>query len=473
MNAYLISQLPLISGIFALPILAPALVRGKDLISAIISILSVAGTIVLMCLLPASSKYYGGAILVTALGKSVAGIALTFIILAFVLTYGYLQRIHVMEVEWRLTVLFISLGIYNLSFAEDLATIFIAFELLSIPSYALVGFSRRDGRSNEAGMKYLVLGIIGSAFLLIGITFVYGASGQIFISGIKEDLMAGLAIARTSPSGQLEIDLYRIALGAFIASLFFKTAVAPFHGWLLDVYKGSSYAALSIIGVAAKVAGFGLLFKLLHGPFEPLRETWTSILGLAAIASFVFGGFQGLYQRNVKRILASSSVLNAGFILLSMLGDGRQFTFYLAAYSAATLGVIAYLMSSGTAHADVDVVEDLHGTSRKHPAVALGFTVVLCSSAGVPLTAGFIAKFGVIYSMLQGPEKLPGLAAVAGALCSVLAFYYYFKIIRAIWFESEIVTQVREQKRAYLIVCVLLVCALLAGGIYPPALTWI
>lgn len=176
MNAYLISQLPLISGIFALLILAPALVRGKDLISAIISILSVAGTIVLMCLLPASSKYYGGAILVTALGKSVAGIALTFIILAFVLTYGYLQRIHVMEVEWRLTVLFISLGIYNLSFAEDLATIFIAFELLSIPSYALVGFSRRDGRSNEAGMKYLVLGIIGSAFLLIGITFVYGVS---------------------------------------------------------------------------------------------------------------------------------------------------------------------------------------------------------------------------------------------------------------------------------------------------------
>ncbi len=473
MNEYLIAQLPLIIGIFGLLVLAPTKVGSKDLIAACGACIAVIGTLILIALLPLGGRYYGGAILITQTGKAVAVIGLVFVSGALALTYGYLDRVHVLETEWRLTVLFIALGIVNLSFAEDLATIFIAFELLSIPSYALVGFSRRDGRSNEAGMKYLVLGIVGSAFLLIGITFVYGASGQIFVAGIREDLATAMAVGRVSPPAQLEVDLYRIALGAFLASLFFKTAVAPFHGWLLDVYKGSSYAALTVIGIAAKVAGFGLLYRLLHGAFEPLRDTWTTILSLGAIASFVFGGFQGLRQTNVKRILAASSVLNAGFILLAMLGDGRQFVYYLAAYSAATLGVIAGFMSAGTAHGDVDTVDDLAGLGRRYPWTGIALTILLCSSAGIPLTAGFLAKFGVLYGMFQNPERLPVIASVVGALASVLAFYYYFTMVRSVWFEPEAVHYDREPKRNYVFVYAALAAILLVAGVYPPAFSWI
>jgi len=467
MNEYLISQIPLIVGIFSLLVIAPISSRFKDLGSLLIALLALTGTLILTAMLPEKSRYFGGAVLITGTGKSLALLSLFFVITAIALTEGYLEKIHVPIPEWRLTVLFVTLGIINLCFAEDLATVFVSFELLSIPSYALVGFSRHDGRSNEAGIKYLILGILGSAFFLLGITFVYGASGQIFLSGIREDLAAALAMSGTDVRIQSEIDLYRIALGAFLIALFFKTAVAPFHGWLLDVYKGGSYAALSIVAVPAKIAGFGLIFRLLHGPFEPLRETWTTVLALAAVVCFLVGGLQGIRQDNVKRILACSSILNAGFILLSMLGDGKQFVYYLAVYSAATIGVIAVLMAYGTTGADVDEVEDIIGVARKHPVTAVGFTILLFSSAGVPMTAGFLAKLGVFYGMFQNPERLPIIAGITGALCSVMAFYYYFRLIRTVWFEPETTPTSRSLRTNYVGIATLLACLLLIGGLAP------
>lgn len=468
MNDYFILLLPLSVSIFVVLILAPQEFKGRNLGSLILSVTGVAATIVMTGLIP-EGRYFGGAILVTAPGKMLAYLILGFTGLALVSTAGYLEKIHVPECEWRLTVLFITLGALNLCFAEDLITIFVAFELLSIPAYALVGFSRRDGRSNEAGMKYLILGILGSAFFLLGIVLLYGASGQIFLTSIKESLAAAQASAHADPGGIREMDYYRLALGAFLAALFFKLGVAPFHGWLFDIYKGSSYAALSIVGVAAKVAGFALTYRLLRGAFDPLRDTWMTLISLGAIASFLFGGIQGIRQDNVKRMLAASSVMSAGFVMLALGGDERQFVFYLFTYAAATMAMVAAFQALGTRGADIDSVQDLSGLGTQLPLVAGILTLAVVSQAGVPLTAGFLAKFGVLYSVFQSPELLPRIAASAGVIGSVLSFYFYFRIVRVLWFEPEFAGVPRETRIQYVLVAGTLAFALLFFGLLPSA----
>lgn len=468
MNDYFILLVPLAASIFLVLILAPQEFRGRDAGSLILSVVGVIATIVMVGLIP-EGRYFGGAILVTAAGKMLAYLVLGFAALAFLSTAEYLHKIHVPACEWRLTVLFIALGAVNLCFAEDLITIFVAFELLSIPAYALVGFSRRDGRSNEAGMKYLILGILGSAFFLLGIVLLYGASGQIFLTSIKESLAAAQASAHANPTGIREMDYYRLALGAFLASLFFKLGVAPFHGWLFDVYKGSSYAALSIVGVAAKLAGFALAYRILRGAFDPLRDTWMTLISLGAIASFLFGGLQGIRQDNVKRMLAASSVMSAGFVMLALGGDERQFVFYLFTYAAATLAMVAAFQALGTRAADIDSVHDLSGLGTQLPLVAGILTLAVVSQAGVPLTAGFLAKFGVLYSVFQSPELMPRIAASAGVIGSVLSFYFYFRIVRVLWFEPEFAGVPRETRIQYVLVAGSLSFALLFFGIFPSA----
>lgn len=468
MNDYFLLLLPLSVSIFLVLLLAPQQIRFRDTATLILSVSGVAATLAMVFLIP-EKGYFGGAVVVTPAGKSLAALVLGFAVLALISTTGYLEKIHVPQPEWRLTVLFITLGGLNLCFAEDIITIFVSFELLSIPSYALVGFSRRDGRSNEAGMKYLILGIIGSAFFLLGMVFLYGASGQIFLTSIRDSLAAAMASAQANPGGVREVDYYRIALGALLASMFFKLGVAPFHGWLFDIYKGSSYAALSIVGVAAKVAGFALAYRLLRTAFDPLRDTWVVLISIGAVISFLLGGFQGLRQDNVKRILAASSVMSAGFVLLALPGDEQQFLFYLYTYAAATLAMIVSLQAFGTRGADIDSVHDLSGLGTVLPAAAGVLTLAVISQAGVPLTAGFLAKFGVLYSVFQSPELLPRIAAAAGVIGSVLSFYFYFRIVRVLWFEPEFAGVPRETRPVYLAVAGLLAFSLLFFGLFPSA----
>lgn len=468
MNDYLILLLPLCVTIFLVLVLAPQTFRLRDVGGLFLSIVGVLSTIIMVGLIP-EGRYFGGAILVTLPGKALAYLVLGFAAVALVSTAGYLEKVHVPECEWRLTVLFITLGALNLCFAEDLITIFVAFELLSIPSYALVGFSRRDGRSNEAGMKYLILGILGSALFLFGIVLLYGASGQIFLSSIRDSLAAAQASSIANPTGLREIDYYRLALGCLLASLFFKLGVAPFHGWLFDIYKGSSYAALSIVGVAAKVAGFALAYRILRGAFDPLRDTWMTLVALGALASFIFGGIQGIRQDNVKRMIAASSIMSAGFVMLALCGDERQFIFYLFTYAAATMAMVAAFQALGTKAADIDSVHDLSGLGTQLPLLAGFLTLAVLSQAGIPLTAGFLAKFGVLYSVFQSPELLPRVAAAAGVIGSVLSFYFYFRIIRVLWFEPEFAGVPRETRLQYVAVAGALSLSLLFFGLFPSA----
>jgi NADH-quinone oxidoreductase subunit N len=447
MNAYILSQLPLLLGFAGLLVLATVAPKGSsrtDSLSHLITLVALAFSAVFTAVwLMPGEEFFGGAIRVTLIGRSIAYGSLALAFLAALLSSDYLAKIHVRATDFRMVVLAQAIGLFHLPLAGDLATLFIAFELISIPSYVLAGFNFRDGRANEAGLKYLLLGALASVLFLLGLAFLYGATGELHLAAIQNKIGAYML------TGSLpELLLAKTALAFLLAALLFKVAAAPFHAWLPDVYQGTNLASLAFIAAPAKVVLFGLAALLLWGPFAYLHETWKPLLLIVALLSAVFGNFQALAQTGVngqgglvKRVLAYSSTVNAGFILLALFLDSAgAFLFYLMAYGVTVIGVIAALMALGTRGADVDVTGDLRGLGRLHPWIAGGLTVLLFSLAGIPLTAGFAAKFAVISeALVPGFEPARGLLPVliASVVLGLVSFVFYFRIIRALWLPYE------------------------------------
>lgn len=440
MNAYLIAQLPLLVGFAALLVLAavrPRVSRAGDALSHGITLvaLGLATALSAAWLMP-GEEFFGGAIRVTLIGRAVAVTALALSFGAALLSGPYLGKVRARAPEFRMVILAQALGLFHLPLAGDLATLFIAFELVSIPSYVLAGFNFRDARANEAGMKYLLLGALASALFLLGLSFLYGATGELHLAAIRDSIGAMLL-----DGGDPRLVLVKASLAFLLAALLFKVAAAPFHFWLPDVYQGSNLASLAFIASPAKVALFGLIALLLWGPFAYLHETWKPLLLAAALLSALFGNFQALGQRNLKRIIAFSSVVNAGFLLLSLfLDSAAAFLLYLAAYGVTVLGAFAAFMALGTRSADVDEVADLNGLGRKHPWFAAVLTLMLFSLAGIPLTAGFAAKFSVAEgAFVPGFQPASGLVPVlvASVVLSLVSFAFYFRMLRALWFAPS------------------------------------
>ncbi|MDB5047598.1 MAG: nuoN [Fibrobacteres bacterium] len=436
MNPYLLSQLPLIGGFVFLLVLASLMPHRKEGISSIIAIISLCSTAVAIWIfLPEGAQYFGGAIRVTSVGKLVAYVCLGLTAIGMVLSEDYLDKVRVNGLDWRMVVLALALGMVNLSLAGDLATLFIAYELVSIPSYVLAGFSHKDPRSNEAGMKYLLLGVFTSVLFLLGLSFIYGATGEINLLAIHDKLARAVEAGATA-----DLTLAKIGLAFLMGAVLFKVAVAPLHSWLPDVYQGTNLASLAIISSPVKVAVFGMLGMLLWGVFEPLSDLWKPVLLLGAALSAIMGNLQAIVQTNIKRLVAYSAVVNGGFILLGILVNSVPIVvFYLGSYGIMTMGSWAALMAMGTRHADVDEISDLAGMGKTHRWLALALTVILLSYAGIPLTSGFAAKFGVVLDALRPDAGLPPMTlwvvflSVCGGLVS---FYFYFQIIRAMWLQS-------------------------------------
>jgi NADH-quinone oxidoreductase subunit N len=469
-NSYLLTQVPILVAFAALLLIGAFPLPARERITHFFCVAGIAGTAILLWLkLEVGSAYFGEAIRITSVGRVIAYLGLALCLIGVILSEDYLDKLRIRAVEWRMVVLAMALGIEHLALAGDLATLFIAFELVSIPSYILAGFNHHDGRANEAGMKYLVLGVFASALFLLGIAFLYGATGQIHLASIHESLSRAVNEGRAA-----DLALAKISLALFAGSLFFKVGVAPFHSWLPEVYLGSNYASLAFIGGPAKVAIFGMLAMLLWGPFQPLYETWKPLLLLGAACCAIIGNLQAIAQTQVKRLLAYSAVANAGFLLLAFITGGRDtIILYLAAYGLTSMGAFAALMAFGTKTADIDELSDLLGLGKKHPLLASLFTFVLLSYAGIPLTAGFAAKFGVAFEFFK-PGSMFGNTAVGvlvlSLVTSLISFYYYFKIVRALWMKPESsldqeLTVERDWKLSTVFALVLCVAAVLALGL--------
>ena len=319
-------------------------------------------------------------------------------------------------------------GMYFLASGTELVTIFVGLETMAITFYILVGFLRSDQRSNEAALKYLLLGSFSSGFLAYGFSILYGLSGSTKL----RDIAAAVA-ARDPWDPILLLGIATTAVG-----LLFKISAAPFHMWAPDAYEGAPTPITAFLAVGSKAASFAILLRLFLGPLGTARVAWEPIMIAAAVLSIFVGNLAAVTQTNTKRLLAYSGINHAGYILLGMIAgspDGiKGVLVYLLVYMFMNLGaflVLASLARQGIAGEDIN---DLNGLMKRAPAHALWMLVFMVSLAGIPPAGGFFGKYFIFLSLVQtGHYALAVIAAVFAAV----SVYYYFRIVKAMFVEPE------------------------------------
>jgi NADH-quinone oxidoreductase subunit N len=313
---------------------------------------------------------------------------------------------------------------YFLATGTDLVTLFIGLELMALCFYIMVAFLRGDKRSNEAGMKYLLLGAFSSGFLLYGFSVLYGLSGSTRLHEVAA------ALAQRQPWDPLVL----LALGTTAVGLLFKISAVPFHMWAPDAYEGAPTPITAYLSVASKAASFAFLLRMFLGPFASLRNVWEPLLIAIAIATMTVGNLAAISQTNIKRLLAYSSISHAGYMLLGLIAGNatgiKGVAVYLLVYTFMNLG--AFLVVVALRRKDVigDDLEDLSGLMRKSPGYALLMLIFMLSLAGIPPTAGFLGKYYIFLSLIEtGHYAL----AVIATLYVAVAIYYYFRVVRSMF----------------------------------------
>ncbi|HHP7231015.1 MAG TPA: NAD(P)H-quinone oxidoreductase subunit N [Xenococcaceae cyanobacterium] len=340
----------------------------------------------------------------------------------------YVQQSGTSLAEFIGIMLTATLGGMFLSGANELVTIFIALEMLSISSYLMTGYMKRDPRSNEAALKYLLIGASSSAIFLYGISLLYGLSGgETNLLAIAQRLAVSANI--TDVTGTQSLGL-AISLVFVIAGIAFKISAVPFHQWTPDVYEGSPTPVVAFLSVGSKAAGFALAIRLLVTAFAPLTEQWHFIFTALAILSMVLGNVVALAQTSMKRMLAYSSIAQAGFVTIGLIAGTdtgySSMIFYLLVYLFMNLGaftcVILFALRTGT-----DQIAEYAGLYQKDPLLTLGLSICLLSLGGIPPLAGF---FGKIYLFWAGWQAgIYGLVLL-GLITSVISIYYYIRVVK-------------------------------------------
>jgi NADH-quinone oxidoreductase subunit N len=338
--------------------------------------------------------------------------------------------------EYYTLLLFSAAGMMLMASAGDLIMVFLGLELLSIPLYILAGFSRRRLESEEASIKYLLLGAFASGFLLYGIALVYGASGSTNLNCVAEALgaRAGAATVECPSTVPLEgagVPAMMLAgIGMLIVGLGFKAAVAPFHVWTPDVYEGSPTAVTAYMSVAAKAAAFAAILRVFLTAFPSLVQDWSGMLGIIAILTIIIGNTVAIAQQNIKRLLAYSSIAHAGYILIAVVAANelgvQSVLYYTLAYTLMNLGAFAVVILLGRRGEENVMIADYAGAGYRQPLLGVAMTIFMLSLAGIPPTAGFFGKF-YIFSAAIDAGQFP--LAVVGILGSVISVYYYLRVI--------------------------------------------
>lgn len=333
-----------------------------------------------------------------------------------------------MQTEVFPLALFALAGMMTFVAANDLLTMFIALEVLSLPLYLLCGLARRRRLlSQEAAVKYFLLGAFASAFFLYGLALLYGYAGSVKLADIA-----------TAAAGAQRSDTLLLAgLGLLVVGLLFKASVGPFHTWTPDVYQGAPTAITAFMGSATKVAAFGALARVLFVAFGDTRWEWRPVLWGVAIASMAIGAVLGITQTDIKRMVAYSSIAHAGFLLLGAMTITAAGTsgllFYLLAYSFNTLATFAVMTLVRDADGEATHLSQWAGLAKRSPVVAGVMTLLLLGLAGVPLTSGFTAKFAVFSAALD--DGMAVLVVIA-LLASAVAAFYYVRVIVLMYFSE-------------------------------------
>jgi NADH-quinone oxidoreductase subunit N len=349
------------------------------------------------------------------------GVTYSLAALALFMSGGFLKTVQMERYEYPLLVTFGSLGAGMMLSANDLMTLYVGIETLSLSSYVLAAFKRDSVKSAEAGLKYFVLGALASGLLLYGSALIYGFSGG-----------TGYAAIAAAPSS---IGLV-FGLVFLICGLAFKASAAPFHIWTPDVYEGAPAPVVAFFSTAPKIAAVGLLAHVLFTAFGTHADSWQQIIAIIAALSMLIGAFGALMQNSIKRILAYSSISNVGFALIGIAAGeeigAASVLVYMTLYVVATLGLFGGVLALRRGGKAIDQISDLNGLVKSKPGIALGLLVLIFSVAGIPPAAGFWGKLQVFTAGIEG-----GLLwlVLVGALASVVSLGYYLRLVWAMFMK--------------------------------------
>jgi len=394
--------------------------------------LSIAGLVLAIYSLPAVSLFLPQRVTTLLIMDNYAVFFLGLFFFATIaialFSYGYLQKRNVIREEFYLLLLLASLGAAVLVASSHFVSFFLGLETLSVSLYALLAYLRTDERGLEAAIKYLILAAVSSAFLLFGMALLYAQFGTMEFAKLA-------AQAARADAGGL---MFLSGTVMVIAGIGFKLALVPFHMWTPDVYEGAPAPVTAFVATVSKGAVFGLLLRYFGRPDIPLNSSLFLVFSLIAVASMFIGNLLALFQRNVKRILAYSSIAHIGYLLVAFLAGGpfmvTSATFYLVAYFVTTLAAFGIIIFLSGSEGEADTLEHYRSLAWSQPWTTGIFTAVLLSLAGIPLTAGFLGKF---YLLFAGVHSSLWFLVIMLVVNSAIGLFYYLRIVRVMFHRPE------------------------------------
>ena len=399
--------------------------RSTEMVSWGSVVLLLAALVALHGASGADARTFGGSFVLDRFAVFMKSLAIVGSAVAIIMSRGYMRAVRADRFEFPLLIVLATLGMMMMISAGDLIALYLGLELQSLALYVVAAIRRDSLRSTEAGLKYFVLGALSSGMLLYGSSLVYGFTGTVSFTGIAA------AVGAEPGLGVL------FALAFISAGLAFKVSAVPFHMWTPDVYEGSPTPVTAFFAAAPKVAAMALFVRVLVQAFPDATGQWQQIIVFISIASMVLGAFAAIGQRNIKRLLAYSSIGHMGYALVGLASGSAEgvsgVIVYLAIYLAMTLGTFACVLAMRRGDSMVEDIDDLAGLARTQPLMGVALAILMFSLAGIPPLAGFFAKFYVFLAAIQA-----GLypLAVIGVLASVVGAFYYLRIVKIIYFDD-------------------------------------
>ena len=370
-------------------------------------------------------KLFNNSIIIDYLSSLMKIVTLLATFLVLIISSNYLRTFKIFKIEYPILILSSVLGMMIMINSNDLIVFYMGLELQSLALYVLATFNRDQIKSSEAGLKYFVLSALSSGLLLYGCSLIYGFTGSTNFNVI---------------ANQLGSSEYAITFGIvfILVGLAFKISAVPFHMWAPDVYEGSPTSVTLFFTMVPKVAALTVVIRFLYVPFLNLIDQWQMILVFLSIASMLFGAIAAIGQTNLKRLVAYSSIGHVGYALAGVAtgtNEGMQSSvIYIIIYILMNLGLFSCLLMMKRENQYYEKIEDLSGLSKNHPMLALSLMIILFSLAGIPPLAGFFAKFYVFKSVI---EQSMYFLAIVGLLSTVVAAFYYLRLIKIMYFDKE------------------------------------
>ncbi|KFB10389.1 MULTISPECIES: NADH-quinone oxidoreductase subunit NuoN [Nitratireductor] len=385
------------------------------------------GAIAWIIIFPTEGYAFAGAFVSDGFSRFFKVLTLIGAAVTLIMSVGFAKAEKFDKFEYPVLIMLSVLGMMLMISANDMIALYLGLELQSLALYVVAAINRDSARATEAGLKYFVLGALSSGMLLYGVSLVYGFTG-----GTQFD-----AIAAALSGGERQLGLV-FGLVFVLAGLAFKISAVPFHMWTPDVYEGAPTPVTAFFAAAPKMAAVALLVRVTMSAFEPIAVDWQQIVVFISIASMVLGAFAAIGQRNIKRLMAYSSIGHMGYALVGLSANSeagvRAVAVYMLIYLAMTLGTFAIILAMRRNDTNVEQVSDLAGLSSTNPMMATIMTIMMFSLAGIPPMAGFWAKWYVFLAAIDA-----GLIALAviGVLASVVGAFYYLRVVKVMWFDES------------------------------------